>query len=330
MRVLITGGAGFIGSHLAEAYLKKGDEVYIIDNLSTGSLSNIKSMREHPQYKNRIHVSIDDILNREPLLELVGTCDVVVHLAAAVGVNYIIDNPLSSIVTNIRGTETVLELCDKFKKKILIASTSEVYGKHTHAPLVETDDCVYGSSTKSRWSYAAAKLMDEFTALAYWYTKKLPVVIVRFFNTVGPRQTGRYGMVIPRFIKQALRNEPITIYGTGEQTRTFTHVDEVTRSLIALIAQEKAVGEVINIGGVEEVSMLELGHRIKKITNSGSEIKIIPYNEAYPKEFEDMQRRVPSTEKLRSLVGFAPEKTLDEILIDIVQFFKDEKNNDFV
>ena len=330
MKILITGGAGFIGSHLAAKYLAQGNEVYVIDNLSTGSLSNIKGLQDNPQYSSRFHVTIDDCLDHDIMLELVGICDVVVHLAAAVGVNYIIDNPLSSIVTNIKGTELILELCNKFKKKVLIASTSEVYGKHDHAPLVETDDCVYGPSTKSRWSYAAAKLMDEFTALAYHYTNNLPVIIVRFFNTVGPKQTGRYGMVIPRFVKQALRGEQITVYGDGAQTRTFTHVGEVVDSVINLVNCEDAIGQVINIGGVEEVSIRDLASKIIELTESPSTIKTIPYDEAYPKEFEDMQRRVPSTEKLRKLTGSAPEKHLDEILKDVIDFFRNETDADFI
>jgi len=320
MRTLITGGAGFVGSHLAELLLSKGHEVFILDNLSTGSLDNIKHLQTNPETKDRIHVKVDTILNTEPLLELVGTCDEVYHLAAAVGVEYIIDNPLDSIITNVRGTEIVLDLCAKFRKKVLIASTSEVYGKHDHAPLVETDDCVYGSSEKSRWSYAAGKLMDEFTALAYHRTRRLPVVIARLFNTVGPKQTGRYGMVIPRFVNQSIKNLPITIYGDGSQTRTFTHVQEVVQSLYKLMCSPEAVGQVVNIGGVEEISILDLARRIKSKTDSSSELRTIPYQEAFPKDFEDMQRRVPSTEKLKKLAGFAPSMTLDRILTDVINF----------
>src|SRR5215471_3666845 len=217
MRVLITGGAGFIGSHLAEAYLRRGDEVYILDDLSTGTMENIRHLQEHETYKERFFVTVDSVLHYDKTLKLVGMCDTVVHLAAAVGVQYILDNPLTSIMTNVHGAETILELCSKFKKKVLIASTSEVYGKQHHGPLKETDYCVYGPSTKSRWSYAASKLIDEFTALAYYRTKKLPVIIVRLFNTVGPRQTWRYGMVIPRFVKQALEHQPITVYGRAIQ-----------------------------------------------------------------------------------------------------------------
>ena len=235
MRVLITGGAGFIGSHLAEEYLQRGDEVYIIDDLSTGSLDNIDGFQKDPRDEDRLFVHVDTILNHDLMIELVGTCDLVFHMAAAVGVRYILENPLESIKTNIQGTEKVLELCAKFKKKVLIASTSEVYGKHLHAPLVETDNIIYGPSSKFRWSYAASKLMDEFSALAYHRTIGLAVVITRLFNTVGPRQTGAYGMVIPRFVSQALNNEPLTVYGDGPQTRTFTYVKDVVWALMALM-----------------------------------------------------------------------------------------------
>lgn len=320
MKILITGGAGFIGSHLAEAYLRLGEEVYIIDDLSTGQFDNIAHLEKHPDYARRFHVTIDSIFNEEKLLDLVGTCDVVIHLAAAVGVQYILDNPLSSIMTNIQGTERVLAVCNRFKKKVLIASTSEVYGNQKHAPLQETDGSVYGASTKSRWSYAASKLMDEFIALAYHRTKNLPVVIVRFFNTVGPRQTGRYGMVIPRFVNQALSNAPMTVYGDGTQSRTFTHVHDAVEAIIRLMQNDAAVGEVVNIGGVEEISIRELAERIKDRTGSQSAIKMIPYSEAFSESFEDMQRRVPSTEKLERLTGFKPATDLDQIITDVVEY----------
>jgi UDP-glucose 4-epimerase len=322
MRVLITGGAGFIGSHLAEAYVSRGDDVYIIDDLSTGSLDNIKHIQSHETYGNQVYVTIDSVMNYDKMVELVGTCDMVFHMAAAVGVQYILDNPLSSIITNVRGTETVLELCNKFRKPILIASTSEVYGKRNDAPLVETDDCIYGPSTKSRWSYAAAKLIDEFTALAYHRSKKLSVIVVRFFNTVGPRQTGRYGMVVPRFVQQALGNNPITVYGDGSQSRTFTHVRDVVAALQLLTATPEANGEVINIGGMEEVSILELAQRVKAKVGSSSEIRIIPYAEAYPIDFDDMMRRVPSTAKLKGLINVVPEMDLDRILDDVIAYYK--------
>lgn len=328
MRVLITGGAGFIGSHLAEKYLELGHEVYIIDDLSTGSKDNIKAILDKdPNYHERLFTTYDTVLNKEEMLGLVGTCDLVFHLAAAVGVKYILDNPLTSITTNIQGTENVLELCAKFKKKVLIASTSEVYGKRELGDtqlLAENDDCIYGPSVKSRWSYAAAKLMEEFTALAYYRTKNLPVIIVRLFNTVGPRQTGRYGMVIPRFVNQAVKKEPITIFGDGSQTRTFTHVKEVVNCMVKLADTPKAYGQVVNIGGVEEVSILELAKRIIALTGSKSDIQFIPYDKAYPKDFEDMRRRAPSTEKLKKIIGVAPDYDLDKILIDIVKYFRNK------
>lgn len=321
MKVLITGGAGFIGSHLAEKYLELNHDVYIIDDLSTGTLENIKHLQENKNHKEHLFVTIENILNYDVMLELIGTCDIIIHLAAAVGVRYIIDNPLISITTNIKGTEVVLELCNKFKKKVIIASTSEVYGKHTHAPLVETDNIIYGPSTKSRWSYAASKLMDEFTALAYNRTKKLPVIILRFFNTVGPRQTGRYGMVIPRFVKQALCNDPITVYGDGSQTRTFTYVKDVVDAIVGLVDCSQAIGEVINVGGIEEISIKSLAEKIKLMTGSTSEIKFIPYDEAYTKDFEDMQRRVPSIEKLRRLIGWQPSANLNYILKMVIEHY---------
>jgi len=325
MKILITGGAGFIGSHLSEKYLKLGNDVYVIDDLSTGSLDNIKHLKENLEFKDRFFVIIDTVLNEKKMSELIENCDIVVHLAAAVGVKTILNHPLNSINTNVLGTEIVLKFCNKFKKKVLITSSSEVYGKQTKSPLTETDDVTYGSSTKLRWSYAAAKLMDEFTALAYYREKKLPVIIVRLFNTVGPRQTGRYGMVIPIFIKQALKGEPLTVYGDGIQTRTFVHVDEVCDCIVKLMGTQNAVGEIINIGGVEEISIKHLAERIIKKTNSKSKIKFIPYGEVYTSDFEDMPRRVPSTEKLKLIIGFSPKKKLDTILDDVIHYFKNNK-----
>ena len=322
MRVLITGGAGFIGSHLAEAYLKRGDEVYIIDDLSTGSQDNIALLQENKDFRDRLFVTVNTILNHHAMIELTGICDAVFHMAAAVGVQYILENPLESIRTNIQGTEKVLELCAKFKKKVLIASSSEVYGKHLHAPLVETDNIIYGPSSKFRWSYAASKLMDEFTALAYYRTKGLRVIIARLFNTTGSRQTGAYGMVVPRFTEQALKNSPLTVYGDGTQTRTFTGVEDVVRALMALMASEASVGEVFNIGGTEEVSILELAKKIIRETGSESEVQLIPYEKAFEKNFEDMQRRVPSIEKIREVVGFEPEADLDTILRSVIHYMK--------
>ena len=324
MRVLITGGAGFIGSHLAEAYLERGDEVYIIDDLSTGSLENIDFLKKDDRFRDRLFVHIDTILNHETMMELIGICDAVFHLAAAVGVKYILDYPLESIKTNIQGTEKVLELCAKFRKKVLIASSSEVYGKHTHAPLVETDNIIYGPSSKFRWSYAASKLMDEFTALAYFRTKGLKVTIARLFNTIGTRQTGSYGMVVPRLIAQALRNDPLTVYGNGLQTRTFTGVNDVVQVFMALIRNEESFGQVFNIGGIEEISMLDLAKKILVLTESKSEIVLIPYEEAYQADFEDMMRRVPSVEKVAGLIGFKPHVNLDDILPEIVTFMRKE------
>jgi UDP-glucose 4-epimerase len=324
MRVLITGGAGFIGSHLAEAYLERGDEVYIIDDLSTGSLENIDFLKKDDRFRDRLFVHIDTILNHETMMELIGICDAVFHLAAAVGVKYILDYPLESIKTNIQGTEKVLELCAKFRKKVLIASSSEVYGKHTHAPLVETDNIIYGPSSKFRWSYAASKLMDEFTALAYFRTKGLKVTIARLFNTIGTRQTGSYGMVVPRLIAQALRNDPLTVYGNGLQTRTFTGVNDVVQVFMALITNEESFGQVFNIGGIEEISMLNLAKKILALTESKSEIVLIPYEEAYQADFEDMMRRVPSVEKVAGLIGFKPHVNLDDILPEIVTFMRKE------
>lgn len=322
MRVVITGGAGFIGSHLASACLEKGMEVSIIDNLSTGSMDNIRYLQKDPKHQKRLSVTIDTILNPLAMAELIGSADMVFHLAAAVGVRYILENPLESIKTNIQGTEMVLNLCSRFNKKVLIASSSEVYGKHLHAPLVETDNIIYGPSTKSRWSYAASKLMDEFTALAYHSTKGLQVVITRLFNTVGPRQTGTYGMVIPRFVEQALKDLPVTVYGDGTQTRTFTFVDDVVRALMELMKHEKAVGEIFNVGGTKEISIQDLACKIIEKTNSKSAIENIPYEKAFKKDFEDMQRRVPSVDKLKSFIGFEPKTDLDIILSEIIDNMK--------
>ena len=320
MRVLITGGAGFIGSYLAEAYLARGDEVYVIDDLSTGSWENIKSSVGNPLF----HFVKDDILNREAMLELVGICDVVAHLAAAVGVRLIIENPLRSIHINIAGTETVLELANKFRKKIFLASTSEVYGRNSQVPLSENDVRIYGPTHVARWSYAATKAMDEFLALAYHRTTRLPVIIARFFNTVGPRQTGRYGMVIPRFVEQALKNEPITVYGDGNQTRSFTYVEDLVRGIIGLIDEPKAIGEIFNIGGVEEISINNLAQRVKAITGSSSPIVHVPYDEAYQEGFEDMERRVPDITKIVNLIGYKNTCGLDDILAKVVEYEKNK------
>ena len=316
MKVLITGGAGFIGSYLSEAYLDRGNEVFVIDDLSTGSLENISHLLKNPRFQ----FTNDTILNRESMLELTGICDVVVHLAAAVGVRLIIEEPLKSIHTNIVGTEIVLELSNKFRKKTFIASTSEVYGRNSKVPLNEDDSRVYGSTSIARWSYASSKAMDEFLALAYYRTKQLPIIIARFFNTVGPRQTGRYGMVIPRFVGQALRNEPITIFGSGEQTRNFTYVEDVVNGITALIDEPAAVGEIFNIGSEGEVSINDLAQRVKTLTGSASRIVHVPYEDAYQEGFEDMERRVPDIGKISRLVGYKNTHTLDDILAKVIAF----------
>lgn len=315
MKILVTGGAGFIGSYLAEAYLERGDEVYVIDDLSTGSLDNVNHFMVNPKF----HFTNDNILNREVMLELTGICDVVIHLAAAVGVKLIIEEPLKSIHTNVVGTEIVLELANKFRKKTFIASTSEVYGRNSKVPLREDDSRIYGSTELARWSYAATKAMDEFLALAYYRTKQLPIVIARFFNTVGPRQTGRYGMVIPRFVGQAIRNEPITVYGDGNQTRNFTYVKDVVKGIISLVDEPKAVGEIFNIGGEGEITINDLAKRIKNITASQSDIVHIPYEKAYQEGFEDMERRVPDIAKIRRFVGYTNTHALNDILFKVIE-----------
>lgn len=320
MRILITGGAGFIGSHLAEAHLEKGDEVYVIDDLSTGSMENIKPLLENKNYGPRLFFSLDSILNHEKMVDLVGICDRVYHLAAAVGVLYVLEHPFESIRTNIQGTEKVLELSQKFKKRVLITSSSEVYGKHLHAPLVETDNIIYGPSSKFRWSYAASKLMDEFMALAYHRTNGLEVVITRLFNTVGPGQTGAYGMVIPRLVGQALKGQPLTVFGDGKQTRTFTYVKDVVNALIGLMESPKATGELYNVGGTEEISIEDLAKKIIAMTNSDSKIEYIPYEVAFEKDFEDMERRVPGIQKIKDCIGFEPKTDLDGILKSVIAY----------
>ncbi|HET7217363.1 MAG TPA: GDP-mannose 4,6-dehydratase [Vicinamibacterales bacterium] len=318
MRVLITGGAGFVGSHLAEALLERGDDVYALDNLSTGSIENIIHLKAHP----RFHYTIDSVTNEPVLAELVDLCDVVVHLAAAVGVKLIVEAPVHTIETNVHGTEVVLKHASKKKKLVLIASTSEVYGKSVNVPFHEDADLVLGPSDKHRWAYACSKLIDEFLALAYWKERKLPIIIVRLFNTVGPRQTGQYGMVIPTFVQQALAGRPITVFGDGTQSRSFTYVGDVVRAMVALIDEPRAVGQVFNIGNGNEISINQLAERIKALTGSASAIVRIPYDEAYEAGFEDMPRRVPDIAKVRSLVGYAPTVELDEILTRVIAHFR--------
>ena len=320
MRVLITGGAGFIGSHLSDAYLERGDEVFIVDDLSTGSFGNIQHLKDHP----RFHYKIDSVHNRPVTAELVDQCDVIFHLAAAVGVKLIVESPVHTIETNVHGTEVVLSLSSKKKKKVLVASTSEVYGLSTEVPFREDGNLVMGATTKGRWSYACSKAIDEFLALAYWREKKVPTVIVRLFNTVGPRQTGQYGMVIPTFVKQALSGRPITVYGSGEQSRCFCYVGDVVGALMNLMDDESAVGEVFNVGSNQEITILDLARKVKELTNSKSEITFVPYDEAYEEGFEDMPRRIPDISKVNSRVGFQPEKSLDAILDSVIEFHSEQ------
>ena len=316
MRVLITGGAGFIGSHLADAYLQRGDDVLVIDDLSTGTIENIRHLKNNP----RFHYTIDSVHNQPVTAELVDQCDVVVHLAAAVGVKLIVESPVRTIETNVHGTEVVLALANKKKKRVMIASTSEVYGLSADVPFREDGNLVMGATTKGRWSYACSKAIDEFLALAYWREKKLPTTIVRLFNTVGPRQTGRYGMVIPTFVRQALAGRPITVYGNGKQTRCFGYVGDVVGALIKLMDRPDSVGQVYNIGSNEEISIFKLAEKVKELTNSESEIVFVPYDEAYEEGFEDMPRRVPDITKINELVGFRPEMTLEGILQSVISF----------
>ena len=316
MRVLITGGAGFIGSHLCDAYLERGDEVFIIDDLSTGSFENIRHLKDHP----RFHYTIESVHNQPVTAELVDQCDVVFHLAAAVGVKLIVESPVRTIETNVRGTECVLALANKKKKKVLVASTSEVYGLSTQVPFREDGNLVMGATTKGRWSYACSKAIDEFLALAYWREKKLPTIVVRLFNTVGPRQTGQYGMVIPTFVKQALANRPITVYGDGKQSRCFCFVGDVVKALIKLMDNETSIGQVFNIGSNHEISIVDLANKVKELTNSESEIVLVPYDEAYEEGFEDMPRRVPDISKAHQHIAFAPTVDLEGILHSVIAF----------
>ena len=318
MRVLITGGAGFVGSHLAEALLDRGDEVFVLDDLSTGSMDNIVHLKTNPKF----HYTIDSVTNEPLLAEMLDRCDTVVHLAAAVGVKLIVEQPVRTIETNVHGTEVVLKHANKKKKLVLIASTSEVYGKSAVVPFAEDADLVLGPTSKHRWAYACSKMIDEFLALAYWKERKLPVIIVRLFNTVGPRQTGQYGMVVPNFVRQALAGEPITVFGDGTQSRSFTYVGDVVRAVIALIGEPRAVGQVFNIGNGREISIHDLAVRIKEMTGSASPIVTIPYDQAYEAGFEDMPRRVPDIAKIRALVGYEPLVELDEILTRVIASFR--------
>lgn len=321
LRFLITGGAGFIGSHLAERLLNQGDEVMLLDDLSTGSMENIRHLKKF----DRMHYFLDGIENRQLLAELVDEADVVFHLAAAVGVRLIVESPVRTIETNVHGTQLVLDAACKKRKLVFTTSTSEVYGKNSRVPFREDADLVLGPTTKGRWSYAASKALDEFLALSYWKEKKLPVVVARLFNTVGPRQTGRYGMVLPNFVSQALDGEPITVFGTGQQSRCFCDVSDATEAILRLVSTDRAVGEVVNIGNNHEVTIEELARLVKERTGSSSPIAFIPYDQAYEPGFEDMLRRVPSLEKLEGLTGFRPRTALPEIVDRVVAHFEKKR-----
>ncbi|MFB3068891.1 MAG: GDP-mannose 4,6-dehydratase [Acidobacteriota bacterium] len=316
MKALITGGAGFIGSHLSEYLLEQGHQVFAVDDLSTGNIENILQLKTHPHF----HYTIDTIMNVPVTAELVDRCDVVFHLAAAVGVKLIVESPVRTIETNIKGTEIILELANKKKKKVLITSTSEVYGKGKQLPFSEADDLVLGPTHKGRWSYACSKAIDEFLALAYWHEKGLPVVVTRLFNTVGPRQIGRYGMVLPTFVKQALSGEEITVFGDGSQARCFAHVSDVVEALYRLSEKEEAVGQVFNIGSKEECTILNLAKKVKSMTASQSEIVFVPYDKAYEEGFEDMPRRVPDISRLQSLIEYGPAKNLEQIIQSVIDY----------
>jgi UDP-glucose 4-epimerase len=320
MNVLITGGAGFIGSHLADTLISRGDEVYVIDDLSTGSLENIAQLRSHP----RFHLIIDTCLNEAVMNELINRVDHIYHLAAVVGVKLVVDSPVRTLETNLKSSEVVFSLAHRFRKKVLLASTSEVYGRHfENKPLKETDERIYGPTTVGRWSYAGAKAIDEFMALAYHRERDLDVVIVRFFNTVGPRQTGQYGMVIPRFVQSALRGHPISVYGDGSQSRSFTYVGDAVTAITGLMRTPEAVGEVYNVGNGEEITIMDLARKVKSMTNSTSEIRCIPYEVAYGKGFEDMEFRTPDITKINQAIGYRPTVNLDNILRRVICHFEE-------
>jgi UDP-glucose 4-epimerase len=320
MVALITGGAGFIGSHLAEALLDSGHQVLVLDNLSTGSIENVA----HLKGRRGFEYFIDTVYNEPLVAELIDRSDVVFHLAAAVGVKLIVEQPVYTIETNVHGTEVVLKHANKKKKLVVIASTSEVYGKSEDVPFREDSDLVLGPTTKHRWAYACSKAIDEFLALAYWKERKLPVIIVRFFNTVGPRQTGTYGMVIPNFVRQALAGEAITVFGDGQQTRSFSHVADVVGALLKLVCEPRAIGQVLNIGNTQEVGIRALAERVRELSGSKSPIKLIPYDEAYESGFEDMPRRVPDLTKIEGLIGYQPRYSLDDILSQVIEYFRNK------
>ena len=321
LRYLITGGAGFIGSHLSEALLNRGDEVFVLDDLSTGSIGNIRHLKANP----RFHYVFDSISNKQLLAELVDESDVIFHLAAAVGVRLIVESPVRTIETNVHGTQYVLDAASKKKKLVFNASTSEVYGKSDKVPFHEDADLVLGPTSKGRWSYAASKMLDEFLALSYWKERRLPVVIARFFNTVGPRQTGRYGMVLPNFVRQALEGDPITVFGDGKQSRCFCHVKDSIEAVLRLIATPAAVGEVVNVGNTHEISIEDLARLVKQRTKSDSPVVHISYDQAYEPGFEDMPRRVPALGKLQRLTGFVPTTPLSEIVDSVIDYFRERQ-----
>lgn len=320
---LITGGAGFIGSHLADRLIEQGQEVYIIDDLSTGSVQNIRQLKSNP----RFHYELDTIANEKMLAELVDTCDHVYHLASTVGVQLVVDSPVNTIENITKGTELVLKWASKKSKKVLITSTSEVYGKSTKIPFTENDDLVLGPTFKGRWSYACSKALDEFLAIAYWRERHLPTVIVRLFNTVGPRQTGRYGMVIPRFVKQALNNEPITVYEDGKMVRSFTYVGDAVQAMIGLMDHPETAGQVYNVGNPSEITIEDLARLVIKLTDSQSTIQYVPYRERYVEGFEDIQKRVPSIEKINQLTGFWPKVSLEQIIQEVIDFYRQNPNS---
>jgi UDP-glucose 4-epimerase len=319
MKILITGGAGFIGSHLAEKLLGLGHEVFIIDNLWTGRLSNIEKIQDH----KKLHLVVDTILNESVMNELIFKIDHIYHLAAAVGVKNIMDHPVETLDINVKGTETVLRLANRFKKKVLVASTSEVYGKHVEHSLSEDDDRILGTVKKRRWAYACSKTLDEFQALAYFDEKKLPVVIARLFNTVGPRQTGQYGMVLPNFVQSALLGKPISVYGEGTQSRSFAHVNDVVGAITKLMDEPSAEGEIFNVGNNKEVTINELALKVKEMTDSDSEIEHIPYEKAYGPGFEDMKKRCPNIKKINKLIGFKPSYDLEAMIQSVIDYFKE-------